>query len=268
MSNHQNLNFSLDYNFKERGNLIKVSQEQSSIMSIKIIFTNDVAENIMQKDAELLKGLSATDSPILHLYTWKNPSITYGHFVEIETMLNLAYLKEIGVDVAKRPTGGGVIFHLFDYAFSFLLPSGSSFFSINPLENYALVNGVVFTALKPFLMEKKISFLETNPLDPTVAKNFCMAKPTIYDLVVEEKKIVGAAQRKKNQGVLHQGSISIQALDQPFLQKALVNPEIVLPKMIENSFSFLDYSKDKKKPELFIKRIQDSLIESFQKKFS
>lgn len=236
-------------------------------MNLKVIFTEDVAANIMQKDAELLKSLSANDLPILHLYKWKNPSITYGHFIDIEKMLKLNQLKEMGVDVAKRPTGGGVIFHLFDYAFSFLLPSESPFFSINPLENYALINGVVFTALKPFLEAKKISFLEINPVDSTSATNFCMAKPTIYDLVVEQKKIVGAAQRKKNQGLLHQGSIAVNKLDQSFLQKVLIEPEVVLPKMIQNSFSFLDQSTHEVENTLFRDKIKESLIQSFEKKF-
>ena len=36
-----------------------------------------------------------------------------------------------------------------------------------------------------------------------------MAKPTPFDLVIEGKKVGGAAQRRTRKGLLHQGSLSV-----------------------------------------------------------
>ena len=47
-----------------------------------------------------------------------------------------------------------------------------------------------------------------------------MAKPTQYDIVYKGKKIAGAAQRKKTQGYLHQGTISLAAPQIDLLQES------------------------------------------------
>src|SRR5580692_6228766 len=93
------------------------------------------AEKNMQIDADLLESLA--EEPILHFYEWEKRSITYGYFVKPEELLHLENLKRHGIDHARRPTGGGIVFHLWDLAFSVLIPSSSPHFSQNSLENYA-----------------------------------------------------------------------------------------------------------------------------------
>jgi lipoate-protein ligase A len=237
-------------------------------MGIQILFTEDTAENIMQKDHDLLESLADQPKPILHLYRWKNPSITYGHFIKIEKLLQLDVLKELHIDLAKRPTGGGVILHVYDLAFSFLLPASSPFFSVDPLKNYQFVHQIVFKALKEYLQEHALAFLDENPQDLTLAANFCMAKPTIYDLMVGSKKIVGAAQRKKKNGYLHQGSIAIEQPDREFLKKILIDAENVSDKMESFSHSFFSAGTSKSEIESFKERVLLSIQKSFLDTFS
>ena len=239
-----------------------------SKMGLQIVTTIDSAENIMAKDAKLLEDLAVTQQPILHLYRFEAPSITYGHFITIDQMLKLDELKKEKIQLAKRPTGGGIIFHLYDLAFSFLLPSSHPKFSMNTLDNYAYVNQIVKQAIIPFIKDKSIDFLPLDPKDPTQATHFCMAKPTIYDVMIGDKKIVGAAQRKKNQGLLHQGSIAIQAPSKLLLEKILLNPDEIVPKMTAFSHYFLDSFASENEKEELIKNIQDSLLKHFQSALS
>src|SRR5437867_3091333 len=88
------------------------------------------AEENMRRDGELLQNLG--DKPILHLYDWSTPSLTYGYFIRPEKYLNLQELQKQGIAYAKRPTGGGIVFHIWDLAFSFLMPSSAPGFSLNP----------------------------------------------------------------------------------------------------------------------------------------
>ncbi len=236
-------------------------------MGLKILFTEDTAQNIMEKDAKLLEELKVSSDPILHLYRWKNPSITYGHFIKIEKMLNLEEVEKLGIDLAKRPTGGGVIFHLYDYAFSFLLPSSSQFFSINPLDNYHFVHQIILSAIHPILQNEALQFLPQNPKDDSMASHFCMAKPTIFDLMIEDRKIVGAAQRKKSQGYLHQGSIALKKPDRKILEKVLVDSHNVSEKMVNYSFYFLDHQADSIRTLEFQEMIKKLLIDSFTSTF-
>lgn len=182
----------------------------------------------MALDASLLQNLS---EPILHLYEMEGKAATYGWFTKPETLVDLEQCAQEGIQLAKRPTGGGIIFHFLDLAFSYLIPKGHPHFSENTLENYRTVNGLVMEGLKSLLPEHSFSFIE--PSEKTVS-TFCMAHPTPFDLLCNGKKMVGAAQRKTKLGFLHQGSISILAPNELILKKIVCEP--VAKEIVNNSF--------------------------------
>lgn len=233
-------------------------------MHIEIVKTVNGPQQIMDADSARLDQLSQINRPVLHLYRFECPSITYGHFIPIEKMLNLEALKEEKIALGKRPTGGGVIFHLYDLAFSFLMPSTHPAFSNVTLENYAFVNEIVKKSLTPFLSSDSLKFLPHDPSDPSPAGHFCMAKPTIFDVMHGDKKIAGAAQRKKKQGYLHQGSIAIQAPSMQLLNKVLVDSSIVAPKMEAYSHYFFDNAEDPQAIDRFKQIVELQLISCFE----
>ncbi|MDF2578192.1 MAG: hypothetical protein K0S74_1676 [Chlamydiales bacterium] len=202
--------------------------------------TASAREN-MALDIKLLQNLSPSDDPILHLYDWANPSATIGHFIKPEDFLNMDQLDELKLDIARRPTGGGIIFHLCDFAFSILIPSQHPFFSLNTLQNYITINEQIIQIIKPLLSKiGEPQLLEFSPVAQDSASNrFCLANPTIYDIVINGRKIGGAAQRKTKVGLLHQGSITVALPAISFLEKVLKSGTHVLSSMQTNSLSLL-----------------------------
>lgn len=197
-------------------------------MKWRIIETKSTkAEKIMQKDRELLEDISSYAEPILHLYEWEGPSVTYGHFIDPSKFFCMQSAQEEGISLARRPTGGGIIFHLWDLAFSVLIPASHPAFSQNTLENYAYVNAAVLDAIEEFLQNKENAELtkQDGHLIGRGSEHFCMAKPTKYDVMIRGKKVAGAAQRKTKEGLLHQGSISLMMPSQRILEKVLL-PEL------------------------------------------
>lgn len=195
----------------------------------KIIDTGENhAQTNMDIDDNLLQAMEANDPPILHLYKWKGESITYGHFIKTAHFFDMENIRKNSFELARRPTGGGIIFHSWDYTFSVLVPSNNRLFSNNTLENYRWINQVVLDAIQdlypcPLSIHEKYVAYKGN------TKYFCMAKPTIYDILLGEKKVVGAAQRRRRNGLLHQGSISISMPDFTRLEEILLpNTEILL----------------------------------------
>lgn len=173
---------------------------------MKLIHTGSLtAERNMAIDRELLETLT---EPTLHLYDWAHPAITHGHFTQPHDFLDVVEANRLGYHIVKRPTGGGLIFHTADYAFSVLIPSSHPKFSENTLENYNLINTAVAEVIRVFTKNTLNPSFEPCP-NTQEKPSFCMAKPTCYDLVIEGKKVAGAAQRKTKKGFLHQGSISL-----------------------------------------------------------
>lgn len=211
-------------------------------MTWKVLDTGKAsAEENMRFDATLLENLHSSLDPILHFYDWNHDSATYGHFLNPSDYLDLARAKKRQLSLAKRPTGGGIVFHLWDLAFSVLVPASSPHFSLNTLDNYAFVNNAVMNAVKEFLAPKEELTLTPSDaveFDPS-CQRFCMAKPTKYDVMLQGRKIAGAAQRKTKEGFLHQGTISLVMPPEGYLEEVLLPQTRVLEAMKTFTFPLL-----------------------------
>lgn len=234
-------------------------------MEISILDTgsNSCLEN-MKIDEILLKTLNLNELPKLHLYSWQNDSATFGHFAKPEDLLDLKEVKKKRLQLAKRVTGGGVTFHFSDYAFTFLMPRAHPYFSENTLENYRFVNQFVLKAIEECLDHKEeLSYCDPCQKNHFISRQFCMAKPTQYDVLYKGKKVGGAAQRKTSQGYLHHGTISIGLPDQEYLKDILKSKEEIFNAIYENTFYFVDNHKKKSEMEHFRHLIQKKLVEAF-----
>src|SRR5262245_35315392 len=121
-------------------------------MKQEILLTSRAsAEENMTKDYVLLQSLAEDPRCILHFYQWQRESGTYGYFIDPEKYLNLEGVSRQGIELARRPTGGGIIFHTCDVAFAVLIPSGHPRFSTHTLDNYVLVNAMVVEAVHRLL---------------------------------------------------------------------------------------------------------------------
>lgn len=199
------------------------------------------AEENMQLDADLLERLGEKQQPILHFYEWQAPSVTYGYFVEPKDFLNLEEAQRGGLELARRPTGGGIVFHQWDFAFSVLIPATCDLFSLNTLENYAFVNEKVRSVVKAFMGNaEELTLTEADaPLASEGCQRFCMARPTKYDVMLGGRKIAGAAQRKTKAGFLHQGTISLLMPTKDVLEKVLNTSSAVADAMFAHTHPLL-----------------------------
>jgi lipoate-protein ligase A len=229
---------------------------------LKIIFTSDIsAQEIMDLDKKLLENIT---EPTLHFYNWKYPSITYGYFIDPKKYLNLENLNKLNIDIARRPTGGGIVFHLWDMAFSFLLPSTNKNFSLNTLENYFFVNSCVLSAVKDFLniKDEDIDLIKHDFSPSESSLNFCMARPTKYDVLIENKKVGGAAQRRIQKGYLHQGTIALLMPQKEILENILLDKK-TLSFMFSNTFALFEKKVGDQKRQKT--QLQELLIKYFKK---
>lgn len=225
-----------------------------------------LAQENMERDRLLLGGLELSSKPILHLYDWAEDSATFGHFIQPETLLQMAGVAARGLQLARRPTGGGIIFHVADFAFSALVPTSYCGFSPNTLENYALINEVVAAAVKRFTGHTfEAQLLPDEPLAHTSpCRHFCMAKPTKYDVMINGLKVGGAAQRRTRAGFLHQGSIALSLPDEGYLRDVLLPDTGVLEAMHLHSCLLLGASPTAAQLAAARSAIKALLIEEFQ----
>lgn len=227
--------------------------------------TNSPMINMM-RDEKLLDGLSYAPRPIFHTYDWEAPSATYGYFNHPLQSLNPKAISQFGLQLAKRPTGGGVIFHQFDLAFSFLLPTCHALFSLNTLANYQLINAIVAEVVTQFLPTPPALAQQEVQSQKSPLQGFCMAALTIYDVSVAGRKVAGAAQRKTKQGLLHQSSICLTLPPDAFLENIFLPHTPFAEAMRTKSHPILTTPS----PRLFLetkKHLLSQLIAAFQRRF-
>lgn len=234
-------------------------------MEWKILDTGiDTAEAIMQKDQNLLERVAEEKNPILHFYEWDGPSATYGYFLDPSKFFSMEGLLKTGLQIARRPTGGGIIFHLWDFAFSALIPASHPAFSQNTLQNYATINLSVLAAVEEFLQVRGCELTkEDGVILGEGCANFCMAKPTRYDVMLGGKKVAGAAQRKTKDGLLHQGSLSLVMPSTKLLQEVLLSELNVVEAMSTFTFPLLGMKAEPSEVPIKRKEIQELLIKHF-----
>jgi lipoate---protein ligase len=178
----------------------------------------------MRLDAQLLEDMHQSGRALLHFYDWEQESATYGYFLKVADYLNLEGVEKRRLSLARRPTGGGIVFHVWDFAFSVLVPATHRAFSSNALDNYAFVNRAVLQSVGHLV--KPGGSLTLTPSDLVAldrpSSRFCMAQPTKYDVLLGGRKIAGAAQRKTKLGFLHQGTIALVMPPKDYLEDVLL----------------------------------------------
>ena len=153
-------------------------------------------------------------------------------------------MQELSLQLARRPTGGGIVFHLWDMAFSVLVPSHCPEFSTSTLDNYAFINNAVLASIKEYLNDippLSLTLNDYSSLDKDCSR-FCMAKPTKYDVMWGGKKVAGAAQRKTKKGYLHQGTISLLIPPEDYLNQILLPGTRVKEAMLAHTCPLLGAS--------------------------
>lgn len=151
---------------------------------------HDAALN-MAIDEALLR---ATLAPMLRIYRWERPAVSFGYFGKWEDAVRAWPDRE----AVRRWTGGGIVPHGDDVTFSLIVPRADRFFAIGPRESYCAIHECVARALGN-------ASLATDAAPQTSAA--CFENPVQHDVLIANRKVAGGAQRRTKCGLLHQGSI-------------------------------------------------------------
>lgn len=169
------------------------------------------AELNMALDEVLLRKASG---PLLRVYHWDVPSVSFGYFGKYEEIVSIW----TGLPLVRRWTGGGVVVHGTDVTYTIIVPPGSGIQACAPVESYRLVHAAVATAL-----ESACGSLTLSPAAVSKVSEACFENPAMHDLMQGDRKIAGAGQRRTRFGLLHQGSLLAprEAVESPRFAEAI-----------------------------------------------
>lgn len=147
---------------------------------------------------------------VFRLYQWAPYAISLGYNQNPGDM-DLDKCKRDNIDVVRRPTGGRAVLHAEEITYSVTVPKDSDFFSPDILTTYNRISEGILCGLNLFGV--KADLVERLPGDETSSsyknKIPCFSGAAKYEIVYQNKKLVGSAQRRYEHTILQHGSILV-----------------------------------------------------------
>lgn len=153
-------------------------------------------------------------SPTIRFYGWRPSAVSIGYFQSLEKEVRLQECERLGVDIVRRRTGGGAVYHDNAGEITYSVIAPQHLFPKDIIESYRVICGWIIDAFGLLSMQAEF-------------------KP-INDIILNGKKISGNAQTRRG-GILLQHGTILYDLDVKKMFGVLnVGPEKIADKFIAN----------------------------------
>lgn len=190
------------------------------------------------------------DNPnTIRLYRWRPSAVSIGYFQSLEKEVNLETCRELGVDVIRRITGGGAVFHDYngEITYSLVAPESDSKMPRDILASYQVICGAIVDGLRRLGVDAEF-------------------KP-VNDIAAGGKKISGNAQTRRHGVVLQHGTVLVDS-DIPTMFRVLrVSDAKISDKMIKAVEERVTNVRRYLGREVSFREARDALVAGFQKVF-
>lgn len=159
----------------------------------------------MAMDQALMESVRAGRDPVLRFYRWSPACLSLGRNQPADGWYDERKLREHGIDVVRRPTGGRAVLHDRELTYSAAFPTrmlGS------PRAAYAAVNRALVGGLRRLgVSAEPQPALGHRAAPPSLSP--CFRDPAEGEVVIGGRKLVGSAQYREAGVILQHGSLLI-----------------------------------------------------------
>jgi len=166
--------------------------------------------------------LESTSIPSIRFYGWRSLALSFGYFGRFSDLAIYAAER----DLVRRWTGGGIVLHGDDLTYSIVIPASDPVFHESSIGIYEKIHCALAAALNG-VGEHAVVAGDVDGFGLRVGTRAavgasiynCFASPVRADVIMDGRKIAGAAQRRTRRGLLQQGSIQGFAIKTDLAQK-------------------------------------------------
>lgn len=221
----------------------------------------------MAVDHFLASHFTEFNKPILRFFDWQPKAVSLG-FHQKESDVNTAKIKQDGLDLVRRPTGGRAIYHANELTYSIIYPlHGQNKFELYKSVHRAIERaGAAYAAVS--LEEKEADLRGFYKQADSVS---CFAVSARSEVKSGDKKLVGSAQRLYPDAILQHGSIMLGAEHLKLVDYLNIEPyhREEFKARLRQKTTFLDLNAANSSRAQFIREIRKNLetifkVKSFQ----
>ena len=144
--------------------------------------------------------LHACEMPVLRVYRWAAPAVTFGYAQRLAAVQPLARK----LPVMRRWSGGGMVFHGSDVTLALTIPASEAAASGSSRDIYSAIHEGLLPAIQKYLPDARLVLPEECRCGPV-----CFESPVAFDIIADASKICGGALRRSKAGILYQGSLHL-----------------------------------------------------------
>lgn len=160
----------------------------------------------MACDLKLLAAAERKEiGPTLRFYRWQPPAVSLGATQKAEEEISIDFCRREGIEVVRRPSGGGAIFHDDEITYSFVARTEAHPDFGDLLKSYYLI----IEGLRRGLAGLGVPADTRGGAGGGSPERYlpCFALASRHDLTSGGKKLIGSAQKRRRQAFLQHGSL-------------------------------------------------------------
>jgi len=164
------------------------------------------AENMALDELLLERAERYGGAPVLRLYSFDPPAITFGAHQDPGKILDLDAVRADGLDCVRRITGGRVLLHEGELTYCVVAPARCARFGAGLNETHLRISQALAAAIGSLGLAAEVSrgreLSRPKGIPPP-----CLSSVTRCELTVGGRKIAGSAQRQTAAAFLQHGSL-------------------------------------------------------------
>lgn len=206
--------------------------------------THDAFMNMALDEAACDAVKSAQVAPTIRFYRWNPSAVSIGYFQSLDDEVATDICGKKGVDVVRRRTGGGAVYHDYDGEVTYSVIAPESIFPRGIGDSYLVICGWIVDSLARLGIKSEF-------------------KP-INDIVISDssKKVSGNAQTRRNGVILQHGTILYKVDVRKMFSLLKVGQEKIADKMIAAVEERVT-SLHNLNPKLEMNDVYEAMVEGF-----
>jgi lipoate-protein ligase A len=157
----------------------------------------------MANDLAIAEEIGNSNSPTtIKVYGWSIPTLSLGKHQK-ESSIDKEFLKTHKFGLVRRPTGGRAVFHNKEITYLFAISSKDKRLPKNVIQSYMKISDGLTMTLKSLGVNCDVQKNKKK----AISRDICYDSPSLYEVTINGKKLIGSAQYRNEKFVLQHGSI-------------------------------------------------------------
>lgn len=144
--------------------------------------------------------------PTLRFYGWSAPSLSVGKLQRVDKRIDFSALERYNCDFVRRLTGGSAVLHDDELTYSIVVSEAHPSIPTSVREAYHILTRGILEGYRNLGIQADYAYPSR---EETIKgrSSVCFEQAAYYELVIDDKKLSGNAQVRKDNVLLQHGSI-------------------------------------------------------------